>query len=72
MSALQALVQRVLALSQALAVGGVRRGIVVLLLTKRGAGFCFHGGRGVCLSVGEFENARGQNNGWASRVDQAL
>jgi hypothetical protein len=45
MSALQTLVQGVLALSQALAVGGVWRAIVILLLTKRGAGLCFHVGR---------------------------
>lgn len=44
MSAFQTLVQGVLALSQALAVGGVGRAIVELLLTERGAGLCFHGG----------------------------
>lgn len=47
MSALQTLVQGVCALSQALAVGGVGRAIVELLLTERGAGLCFHRGIGV-------------------------
>ena len=43
-SALQTLVQGVCALSEALAVGGVGRAIVELLLTERGAGLCFHRG----------------------------
>lgn len=65
--ALQTLVQGVCALSQALAVGGVGRAIVELLLTERGAGLCFHGGVMCCFAasrvveVGEFSNARGQS-----------
>ena len=42
MSALKTLVQFVRALSQALAVGGVGRAIVELLLTERRAGLGFH------------------------------
>jgi hypothetical protein len=41
-SALETLVQGVFALSQALAVGGVGRAIVELLLTERRAGLGFH------------------------------
>lgn len=40
--ALEAAMQRVLAICQTLTVGGVWRSIVVLLLTERGAGLCFH------------------------------
>jgi hypothetical protein len=41
MSALQTLVELVFAMRKAFAIGGVRRGIVVLLLTQCGASLCF-------------------------------
>ena len=61
MSALQTLVQGVCALRQALAVGGVVRAIVELLLTERGAGLCFHrvGRVGGCFTAARVEMAEG-------------
>jgi hypothetical protein len=60
-------VQGVFALSEALAVGGVGRAIVELLLTERGAGLGFHRRVMCCFATsrvvekGKFLNARGQS-----------
>jgi len=65
--ALQTLVQGVCALGEALAVGGVGRAIVELLLTERGAGLGFHRRVMCCFATsrvveeGKFLNARGQS-----------